>query len=156
MFEALIEREIRIEAPLEVVWDVITNPKEIVNWFADEAEIDLRPGGVGFMHFNEMGHHAPLEVVTVEPPHIFSYRWNQKNGEASDEAANATNSMLVEFALIEDNGATILRLTEGNLNDVSWSEDEKTAFFNDHSSGWTHFGERLNAYITGNTAFSTK
>ncbi|MEO9181332.1 MAG: SRPBCC domain-containing protein, partial [Acidimicrobiales bacterium] len=51
MYAATIEREIRIEAPIEVVWNVITNPIEIVKWFADEAEIDLRPGGIGYLKF---------------------------------------------------------------------------------------------------------
>jgi hypothetical protein len=51
------------------------------------------------------------------------------------------------FNLSEDNGATILRLVEGSLDAVTWSEDEKTEYFNDHTNGWTHFGDRLNAYI---------
>ncbi|HEY5437973.1 MAG TPA: SRPBCC domain-containing protein [Acidimicrobiales bacterium] len=152
MYTATIEREIRIDAPIDVVWDVITNPKEIVKWFADEAEIDLRPGGTGFLKFVEAGHLAPLEVVTVEPPHKFSYRWNQKKGEQASD----NNSMLVEFILSEDNGATILHLVEGSLDAVAWSEDEKTEYFNDHTNGWTHFGDRLNAYILANKTSSAK
>ncbi len=152
MYAPTIEREIRIEAPIEVVWDVITNPAEIVKWFADEAEIDLRPGGIGFLKFNEAGHFAPLEVVAVEAPHKYSYRWNQKKGEA----ASNENSMLVEFNLIEDNGATILHLVEGSLGAVTWSEEEKTEYFNDHTKGWTHFGDCLTTYILNTKTPSAK
>src|SRR6266576_1819982 len=33
-----IEKEVVIEAPLEVVWRVVTDPEQIRQWFADEAE----------------------------------------------------------------------------------------------------------------------
>jgi uncharacterized protein YndB with AHSA1/START domain len=68
MTAATIEREIRIDAPIEVVWDVVTNPKHIVNWFAEEATVDLRPGGAGSLNFTEHNHVSPLRVETVDPP----------------------------------------------------------------------------------------
>jgi uncharacterized protein YndB with AHSA1/START domain len=40
-----IEREISIDAPLEVVWAVVTESQHISGWFSDSAQIDLRPGG---------------------------------------------------------------------------------------------------------------
>ena len=40
-----IEREILIEAPVDVVWDVVTQPEHISRWFSDSVELDLRPGG---------------------------------------------------------------------------------------------------------------
>jgi hypothetical protein len=41
-----IERDVLIEAPIDVVWEVISRPEQIVHWFSDEAQLDLRPGGV--------------------------------------------------------------------------------------------------------------
>ncbi len=43
-----IEREIDIDAPIDVVWTVITQPEHITGWFTDSAELDLRPGGEGW------------------------------------------------------------------------------------------------------------
>ncbi|MBS1864253.1 MAG: SRPBCC domain-containing protein [Actinobacteria bacterium] len=40
-----IEREVRIEAPVETVWSIVTEPEQIARWFASSAEVDLRPGG---------------------------------------------------------------------------------------------------------------
>jgi uncharacterized protein YndB with AHSA1/START domain len=40
-----VEREILIDAPIDVVWAVITDPAHVSGWFGETAEIDLRPGG---------------------------------------------------------------------------------------------------------------
>ena len=34
-----IEREIVIDAPLEVVWSIVTEPAHVGSWFSDSAEI---------------------------------------------------------------------------------------------------------------------
>ena len=36
-----IEREIEIEAPVDVVWAVVTEPHHIASWFTDSATLDL-------------------------------------------------------------------------------------------------------------------
>lgn len=44
-----------IEAPLEVVWGVLTESAQISRWFSDVAEVDLRPGGRGAFSWEEHG-----------------------------------------------------------------------------------------------------
>jgi uncharacterized protein YndB with AHSA1/START domain len=36
-----IEREIRIQAPIEVVWSIVTEPQHITRWLSESAELDL-------------------------------------------------------------------------------------------------------------------
>ena len=50
-----IEREIVIEAPIDVVWAVLTEPEHVAGWFSDLAEIDLRPGGEATFDWREHG-----------------------------------------------------------------------------------------------------
>lgn len=142
MTAATIERVIQINAPIEVVWDVVTNPKHIVNWFADEATIDLRPGGAGTLNFREYNNLAPLHVETVDPPNLYSYRWSQPEGEEP----TAENSMLVEFVLSEEQGVTTLRLIESGFATNNWSEERNREYFDGHSNGWDHFLGRLASY----------
>jgi len=142
MTAATIEREIRIDAPIEVVWDVVTNPTHIVNWFAEVATLDLRPGGVGSLTFTEHNHVSPLRVETVDPPNVYSYRWSQPDGEEPTEE----NSMLVEFILSEDQGVTTLRLVESGFAKNNWSEEKNQEYFDDHSNGWDFFVPRLASY----------
>ena len=54
-----IERETTIEAPVERVWALLTEPEHVGRWFGDAgAEIDLRPGGEMVMRWAEHGARA--------------------------------------------------------------------------------------------------
>jgi hypothetical protein len=49
MADLVIEREVLIEAPAEVVWRTITEPDQMTQWFADRVELVVEPGAHGFM-----------------------------------------------------------------------------------------------------------
>jgi len=78
-----IEREIEIEAPIEIVWAVITEPEHIVSWFSDTAQVDLRPGGEGLFVWQLKATSTEMtvnvRVERVEPPHFFSFRWDSQD-----------------------------------------------------------------------------
>jgi uncharacterized protein YndB with AHSA1/START domain len=40
-----VEREVLVPAPRERVWQALTDPEQVEEWLADDAEFDLRPGG---------------------------------------------------------------------------------------------------------------
>src|SRR5579863_8247088 len=96
MSDLVIEREIVIEAPAEVVWRTITEPDQIVQWFAQKVELVVEPGARGYVGFGDQG--GPVVVEAVEPPARFSFRWNWPAGEEPETG----NSMLVEFTLIPE------------------------------------------------------
>jgi uncharacterized protein YndB with AHSA1/START domain len=104
-----IEREVTIDAPVEVVWSVVTEPEHVSGWLSDSAEIDLRPGGEAIFTWERHGS-ARGRVERVEPPHFISFRWMravQAPGGGSDPREG--NSTLVEFRLTaegEGTGAT--------------------------------------------------
>jgi uncharacterized protein YndB with AHSA1/START domain len=93
MADLMIDREVLIEAPVEVVWRTLTEPDQISLWFADRVELVVEPGAHGFMEFGEQG--GPVFVEVVDPPARFSFRWNHARGKEPV----AGNSMLVEFTL---------------------------------------------------------
>jgi len=139
-----IERETLIEAPLEVVWGVVTEPAQISRWFSDAAQLDLHAGGAGVLSWKE---HGPvhLRVERVERPHRFSFRWMYPEGSEPREG----NSMLVEFTLSDEGGKTRLRVVESGLDALDWADAEKTRYFDSHSEGWArHLGE-LDRYAAG-------
>jgi uncharacterized protein YndB with AHSA1/START domain len=88
-----IEREVVVEAPVEVVWRTITEPDQICQWFGDRVELVAEPGARGYIGFGDQG--GPVVVEAVDPPTRFSFRWNHPRGEEPV----AGNSMLVEFTL---------------------------------------------------------
>jgi uncharacterized protein YndB with AHSA1/START domain len=132
-----IEREIVIDAPVEVVWRTITEPDQISLWFADKVDLEVKPGARGYMGFGEQG--GPVIVETVDPPTRFSFRWNPPAGE---EPA-AGNSLLVEFTLVDEGEQTRLRVVESGLNRLPWPDVDKQRYAEEHNGGWGEFLDRL-------------
>jgi len=134
----IIDREIVIDAPVEVVWRTITEPDQITQWFADRVELVIEPGAHGYMEFGDQG--GPVVVETVDPPARFSFRWNHPRGE---EPAGG-NSMLVEFTLTpEGDERTRLRVTESGHELLDWDDAEKERYASEHQEGWGGFLDRL-------------
>jgi uncharacterized protein YndB with AHSA1/START domain len=133
-----IEREILIEAPVEVVWRTITEPAQMSQWFADRVDLVIEPGAHGYMGFGDQG--GQVVVVEVEPPVHFSFRWNHPQGEEPVPG----NSMLVEFTLTPaGDERTHLRVTESGHELRDWTDAEKQRYADEHSEGWIEYLDRL-------------
>jgi uncharacterized protein YndB with AHSA1/START domain len=133
-----IEREVLIEAPVEVVWRTITEPGQLSQWFADRVDLVVEPGAHGYLQFGDQG--GPVVVEAVDPPTRFSFRWNYPLGE---EPA-AGNSMLVEFTLTPEGGErTRLRVTESGHELLAWPDAEKQRYADEHLAGWAEYLDAL-------------
>ena len=137
MAEFQIEREVVIDAPVEVVWRTITEPEQIRQWFADRVDLELEPGGRGLMGFEDRA--LPLVVEALEPPTRFSFRWNHPAG--AEPAAG--NSTLVDFTLVGEGERTRLRVVETGHELRAWPESEKIRYAEEHREGWGSFTDRL-------------
>ena len=42
-----VTREVVLEAPVEEVWAALTEPERLEEWFANDVELELEPGGEG-------------------------------------------------------------------------------------------------------------
>jgi uncharacterized protein YndB with AHSA1/START domain len=138
-----IEREILIEAPVNVVWRTITEPDQISQWFAEQVELELKPGGHGYMGFGDQG--GPVVVEAVEPPTRFSFRWNHP----VQEDPVAGNSILVEFTLESLGEQTRLTVVEKDVELLPWADDEKERYAEEHNGGWAKFLGRLEGLLAG-------
>jgi uncharacterized protein YndB with AHSA1/START domain len=138
-----IERDIEIEAPVDVVWHTITEPEQIRTWLGDVVELEARPGAVGTLTFRADTDDplvVDITVVAAERPHRFSFRWCSPPGVH----ATAENSTLVTFTLTADGDArTRLRVVESGLDELDWPDDEKQKFVDQHQHGWQVRGDTL-------------
>src|ERR1035438_9700350 len=142
MADLVIEREVVIEAPADVVWRTITEPDQMSQWFADQGDLVGEPGAHGYMERGAQG--GPVGVETVDPPARFSFRWNHPRGEEPV----AGNSMLVEFTLTpEGSERTRLRVTESGHELLDWPDAEKQRYAGEHRAGWAEFLDRLAALL---------
>src|SRR4051794_20234055 len=146
MTDLTIEREILIDAPVDVVWRTITEPDQITLWFADAVDLDVQRGGRATFTFDQPPPTPPvraaLAVEALDEPTPFAVRWGHDAATAPDD----TNSVLVKFTLVaEGTERTRLRVTETGLPSVAWPDERKAAYVDDHRHGWqVHLG-RLHA-----------
>jgi len=112
-----IQRDVLIAAPPEVVWEVVTEPEHVTEWFSDAA-FEARPGATGTISTFE------IRIEEVEPPRRFSFRWE---------------GLLVEFTLTAEDGQTRLSLVESGF-------EGRGGYKAEHETGWTKFLGQLREY----------
>jgi uncharacterized protein YndB with AHSA1/START domain len=81
-----VTREVVLEAPVEEVWEALTDPEQLEEWFANDVELDLEPGGDGV------------------------FRWD--DGEERHAVVEEDDEGRVEIELEEVEGGTRLLVTE--------------------------------------------
>jgi len=93
-----VEREIVFpESPAEL-WEALTEPERLEEWFASEAELDARPGGAGVFRWGDgEERHATVREVREEERLVLD--WDDDGGE-------------VVLELEEVDGGTRLRVVE--------------------------------------------
>jgi uncharacterized protein YndB with AHSA1/START domain len=93
----MIRREIVFPVSREELWEALTEPERLEDWFANEVEVDLRPGGAAsFRWSNGEERHATVTTVTLEERLAFAW---EDEGE-------------VEFTLADDVDGTRLTVVE--------------------------------------------
>lgn len=136
-----IARDVDIEAPVDVVWRTITEPDQISRWFADRVELELKPGGRGYLAFGDNKGTA-IVVETVDEPNRFAFWWNRPQ----DDDPTSENSVLVEFTLTATGPEqTNLRVVETGVGRLGWSDGDKESYVEDHRGGWVQCFTRLAA-----------
>ncbi len=143
-----IEREIHIDAAPEIVFEVITSPGHIKEWW-NGAETDLTPapGATAELAWGRSTpepHVEHLTVVDSEPPRLFSFRWVYEGADA----ATPTNSLLVTFELVPSGAGTTVRFTETGFREKGWEIAVLEQAYAEHSNGWDIFVPALGEYVT--------
>jgi uncharacterized protein YndB with AHSA1/START domain len=121
----LASYEVRIAAPIEVVWAHLTTAEGLVRWVGPEATADPTPGGIlRWTHPN--GATVVGRFVELVPYQrlVFTYGWEDSRLGVPPE------STTVEIDLVEHDGTTTLRLIHHGLPPEA---------VQDHLHGWTYF-----------------
>jgi uncharacterized protein YndB with AHSA1/START domain len=92
-----VTREIVFPASPDEVWQALTDPDELEQWFANDVELDPQPGGTGVFRWDD-GEERCATVVVAEPRERLVLDWDEE-GE-------------VEFVLEEVEDGTRLLVRE--------------------------------------------
>jgi uncharacterized protein YndB with AHSA1/START domain len=139
-----IERQIHIDASPEVVFEVVSSPGHLREWWPDEAEFPAVPGDAGRIGFGDSPQDRTwvrFTVVEAVPPRRFSFRWTHE-----EESAAPGNSMLVVFEIEPAGSGTLLRMTESGFRERGWDEAKVAAEYTAHTTGWDFYLPRLTVY----------
>jgi uncharacterized protein YndB with AHSA1/START domain len=122
-----IEREILISAPIERVWEIVTTPEHMGQWFGDAGA--SRSGNVITMAWEKYGE-ADLEVVREDAPNTFAYWWDANVKEAG--------RTLVEFSLSAEDSGTRVRVVESGFAALKATDEVRAELREGNVGGWEH------------------
>jgi uncharacterized protein YndB with AHSA1/START domain len=98
----MVKREIVLPSPREEVWEALTDPERLEDWFANEVELDLREGGDATFRWSN-GEERHAVITEVEPLRRLGFEWDDCDSEDGGE---------VEFTLDDDVDGTRLTVVE--------------------------------------------
>lgn len=133
MTPVVVERT--IAAPAAIVYELFTDPTLLVEWMAESAETDVRPGGRWrWTHAN--GDTTCGEYVELVPHRliVFTYGWEQPDLEIPP------GSTRVEVHLTELEGRTRVKVVHTGLDEAAAAN---------HRGGWQHYLGRLAVHAAG-------
>ncbi|MBF6298915.1 SRPBCC domain-containing protein [Nocardia amamiensis] len=127
-FPDQIVRTVELAHPPAKVWTALTTAEGLGTWFGNSATIDLRPGGVAQMTWQN-GHSADMRIERVEEPSVFGFTWHIY-GLPEDDPRRT----YVEFTLEPAGAGTRLTVTETGFAQLS-ADDHRKAF-DGNTEGW--------------------
>jgi uncharacterized protein YndB with AHSA1/START domain len=143
-----IERELHVNASIEVVYGVISSAEHLREWWPDDAQLDPVVGGTGMVTFGDPtspdAKREALTVVEAVPPRRFAFRWVYDQTDSAP--GRETNSLLVTFDLTPSSDGTLLRFSETGFRERGWEAAVLEEAYLDHARGWDHFLPRLATY----------
>ncbi|SCF02301.1 Uncharacterized conserved protein YndB, AHSA1/START domain [Micromonospora coriariae] len=145
MEQGSIERDIHVDASPEVVFEVISRPEHMREWWPDDARFEPVAGAPGKLVWRDgdTGETTTvaLAVVEVDPPKRFSFRW------CYSDPARTGQSLLVTFELLPTGTGTRIRMTETGFREMGWEVALLEQQYQDHVSGWDHYIPALGRYV---------
>jgi uncharacterized protein YndB with AHSA1/START domain len=132
-----VELEIAVDAPVAAVWNALTDPEQLVNWFPLEASGSSEEGGTITFSWDEGCEWSTTIDLLETNSHV---RWVDPPAEGSD---SEQPSVAVDFYLEARGDKTILRLVHSGFSASSdWDE-----YYDATEAGWTYFLYNLQHFL---------
>ncbi|MBC7589727.1 MAG: SRPBCC domain-containing protein [Salinibacterium sp.] len=134
-----VTRSVLIRAHRSAVWEAITAPELITEWFGDTATFDrLDVGGKGVFGWAHYGD-IPVEIVEIIEPAVFAFRWANHLTKDGDT--------LVRFTLDEVADGTLLRVVESGFDRLNCGDERRRGHAEDNREGWDAELDELVAFL---------
>ena len=104
-----VERAVWIAAPREQVWDILTDPQHMEQWWGDQWQFSSRGVG-GTITFGHGDDAYYATITSFDAPNRFVFEWH---GNAEFPP------MTTEFVLTEENGGTRVNVRDAGFEKLS-------------------------------------
>ncbi len=102
-------REIVFPVPPDEVWEALTDPEQLEEWFANDVELDPREGGEGVFRWDD-GEERHATVLVAEPGERLVLDWDDEGTvELTLEEVDEGTRLLVRESTPEFSTALELR-----------------------------------------------
>jgi uncharacterized protein YndB with AHSA1/START domain len=148
-----IQAEIHIAAPPERVFQALTDPRQLMQWWGQRGmyhhidwKADVRPGGAwrsdGVSDVDGTPYHVSGEYVDVDPPRLVSYTWIASwSGPAQT---------LVRWELEPSSGGTMVRLRHSGFGQFGGEAAQN------HYQGWQRVIAWMQAFAEKGETVATR
>lgn len=132
----LAAASMHINAPQERVFELFTTAEGLCSWMANEAEVDLRPGG-SWRWVHDDGATSSGTYLEIEPHNRLTFTYGWESGPYAEMPPGSTN-VEVRFE------------AEGETTRVTIRHTAVPTDFSDaHAAGWTYFLDVLRNVVAG-------
>jgi uncharacterized protein YndB with AHSA1/START domain len=153
-----IEKQVELRASMDRVWRAISDSQEFGRWFGASIDGPFVAGTsvtatitgttvddeVAELQRPHAGAKSTWQIVAVEPPRRFAYRWHPFAVDADvDYAAEPTT--LVEFTLSPTPDGVLLTIAESGFDAIPAAR--RSAAFEANSGGWAKQVELVRKYL---------
>lgn len=144
-----VENSIRISAPAAKVWDALTNPEQTRKYmFGCETVSDWQTGSPLLWRGNFGGQELVAvkgHIVRIEPGKFLAYTVIDPNSGMEDIPENY---LTVTYDLSEENGQTLLHVTQGDYSSVADGDNRYRHAYNG-GEGWNPMLVQIKALVEG-------
>ncbi|CAN5540185.1 SRPBCC family protein [soil metagenome] len=143
-----IEKTIDLNAPIERVWRALTDSTEFGAWFGAKMHAPFAAGAPAFgqMSFRDRDFTMELQIVAMEEPSLFSYRWHPYAVDPDKDYSGEVPT-LVEFRLAPIDTGTRLTVTETGFENLPADRLPDALVMN--TAGWGKQLENVRDYVGG-------
>jgi uncharacterized protein YndB with AHSA1/START domain len=142
-----IQKTILLRAPRSRVWQALTDPAQLGEWFGARLSGRFVPGQRLRGPITTPGYdHLFFEVLVerMEPERLFSWRWQPGGDPDIDPAEPMT---LVVFELEDTEDGTRLTVTESGFDRIPPARRSKA--YRENDEGWSGQLKNLTGYLAG-------
>ncbi|ORA07872.1 SRPBCC family protein [Mycobacterium arosiense] len=155
-----IEKQVVLRAPLQRVWRAISDAEEFGRWFGvrfdgpfvagTSVTAAITPttvdGEVARRQELHTGVRSTWQIVAIEPPRRFAYRWHPFAVDAGVDY-NGEPTTLVEFTLTERPDGVLLTITESGFEAIPPAR--RGPSFEANDEGWAIQTTLVRKYVEG-------